>query len=50
LCVLKKLPKLKIGGVLVIDNIDWYMPNDENHSPSSKRTNDTFTSSDWENV
>jgi len=50
LCAMKMLTKIKKGGLLVIDNINWYMPNDLTHSPASKRTEDGFASSNWEFV
>jgi predicted O-methyltransferase YrrM len=37
LCALKSIPKIKTGGILVIDNVNWFLPS-ETKSPSSVRT------------
>jgi predicted O-methyltransferase YrrM len=45
---LKSIPKLKIGGLLIIDNINWFVPN-RSCSPSSKRDNN-FESQIWQDI
>jgi predicted O-methyltransferase YrrM len=35
----RMLPKLKSGGILVIDNVNWYLPNDLSKSPYTLREN-----------
>jgi predicted O-methyltransferase YrrM len=46
-CALSILPKIKPGGMLVVDNANWYLPNDFTHSPDSQRTIDGPASDDW---
>jgi len=46
-CALLMLPKIKSGGILVVDNINWFLPNDVTHSPSSRRTSIGHASEDW---
>jgi predicted O-methyltransferase YrrM len=45
---LKSIPKLKIGGLLIIDNINWFVPN-KSYFPSSKRDNN-FESQIWQDI
>lgn len=42
------LPKLKPGGILVIDNVNWYLPNDWSKSPGTRRTKDRVASEEWQ--
>ena len=35
-CALALLPKLKPGGLMIIDNVNWYLPN-RSHAPTSRR-------------
>ncbi|MCX7698095.1 MAG: class I SAM-dependent methyltransferase [Candidatus Goldbacteria bacterium] len=42
------LPKIKNGGILIIDNINWFIPSNS-YSPSSKRNNN-FESEIWREV
>ena len=48
-CTLKVLPKLKHEGILIIDNINLYLPN-ASRSPSSIRRFDNTNDSDWASV
>lgn len=41
------LPKLKPGGFLVVDNVNWFLPSDS-HSPNSRRQNDNAANELWE--
>lgn len=47
-CLIAVFPKLKSGGILVLDNCNWYLPNDFTLSPDSKRTTDLFLNTNWE--
>lgn len=47
LCALPMLAKLKSGGLMVIDNVNWYLPNDWTRSPTSRRTTDGCYSDVW---
>lgn len=47
-CVKKSIPKIKNGGLLIIDNINWFAPSDS-RSPASKRNNE-FDSEIWREV
>ena len=48
-CTLKVLPKLKHEGILIIDNINLYLPN-ASRSPNSIRRCDNTNDSDWASV
>lgn len=48
MCAKRSIPKLKAGGILVIDNINWFVPSDS-HSPASKR-NGEFGSEIWRSI
>ena len=48
-CTLKVLPKLKHEGILIIDNINLYLPN-ASRSPNSIRRFDNTNDSDWASV
>ncbi len=45
---LKSLPLLKSGGILLIDNVNWFLPSDT-HSPTSVKTEDQMTD-EWKEV
>jgi hypothetical protein len=45
-CALAVLPKLRCGGLLVIDNANWFLPN-RSASPSSRSEADGPSSGDW---
>lgn len=47
-CAMAMLPKIKPGGILVIDNIERYLPNDHSFSPDSRRSKDGFKSKIWQ--
>lgn len=49
-CTLNMLPKMRSGGLLVIDNINWYLPNDRTSSPASRRTKDGNANADWDKI
>ncbi|MBU4153157.1 MAG: class I SAM-dependent methyltransferase [Proteobacteria bacterium] len=46
-CALTMLSKIKSGGIIVVDNINWYLPNDHTRSPDSKRSRDGAASDIW---
>ena len=46
-CALNMVPKMKTGGILVVDNVNLYLPNDETHSPNSLRMRDGTASEVW---
>jgi len=48
ICTLKVIPKLKLGGLLIIDNINWFIPS-KSYSPTSKRNNE-FESIIWREI
>ncbi len=45
---LKNIPLLKPGGILLIDNVNWFLPSDTN-SPTSVKTEDQMTE-EWKEV
>jgi predicted O-methyltransferase YrrM len=48
-CVLQSLPLLKTGGILVIDNVNRYLPSDS-VSPNSRSFTDGPIDSEWQEV
>ena len=47
-CALACLEKLKPGGILIIDNVNWYIPrNPKSRSPNSRAPEDGFASEEW---
>jgi len=45
-CALKVLGKIKLGGILIIDNINWYLPS-YSIAPNSKTIEDGPASKNW---
>jgi hypothetical protein len=48
-CAVSIIPKIKVGGILVIDNCNWYLPNDKSSSPNSRRAADGPKTFLWQN-
>ena len=46
-CALAAIPLLKDRGILIIDNINWYLPS-ESRSPDSRRFSDGAASEHWD--
>ena len=46
-CALAAIPLLKIGGIHIIDNCNWFLPNDS-RAPDSRRAGQGAASHDWE--
>ncbi len=46
-CALGMLPKLKPGAILVIDNVNLYLPNDNSKSPNTRRKNEGGANDLW---
>lgn len=46
-CAMQMLPKLKSGAVLVIDNVNRYLPNDKTVSPGSRRLSEGGATQLW---
>ncbi len=49
LCALNSIEKLKRGGMLVIDNLNWYLPSDS-LSPHSRSIKDGCSNENWKKV
>jgi len=47
ICALRAIPKLKKGGFLVVDNVNWYLPRKTN-APQSRGPNDGCYNENWE--
>ena len=47
LCAYSMLSKVRIGGVIVVDNVNWFLPNDYTASPDSLRTPNGYSSDIW---
>jgi len=47
-CVKKSLSKIRNGGLLIIDNINWFVPS-ESYSPASMKNNN-FASDVWREI
>ena len=46
-CALAAIPILKLGGILVIDNCNWYLPS-KSYSPGSRRDFEGAASEEWD--
>jgi len=46
-CALGMVPKVKSGGLLVVDNVNWYLPNDVSRSPNTLRSHQGTASKTW---
>ena len=49
LCAAESIPKLRSGGMLVIDNVNWYLPSNS-RSPNSRSSDSGPCSADWDSV
>ncbi len=50
-CALASLDKLKPGGMLIIDNVNWYLPREpKSRSPNSRDQADGYASEVWGQV
>ncbi|WP_439148853.1 class I SAM-dependent methyltransferase [Sulfitobacter sp.] len=47
-CALSMVPKIKTGGLMVVDNINWYIPCENSTSPNARRIADGYASEKWE--
>lgn len=47
-CALNMLPKLRKGGILVLDNANLFLPNDSTYSPNSRRMKGGFSTETWQ--
>jgi hypothetical protein len=48
-CALASIDKLKSGGILIIDNVNWYWPREQkSYSPNSRGMSDGFASPVWQ--
>ncbi|MGH9928509.1 MAG: hypothetical protein ACREA9_04670, partial [Pyrinomonadaceae bacterium] len=45
-CAIAVIPKLKPGGILIIDNCNWYLPS-ESKSPNSQRAQNLTSRNGW---
>jgi predicted O-methyltransferase YrrM len=45
-CAVRLVAKIRRGGLLVVDNINWYLPSDA-MAPSSRRPADGYASASW---
>lgn len=46
-CALAAIPRLKPGGILIVDNSNWYLPS-ESRSPDSRRPHQQAASEPWQ--
>lgn len=47
-CANKVVSKIRPGGVLVVDNVNWFLPNNETTSPNSRKTSQGPASVVWQ--
>lgn len=47
-CALSMVPKIKTGGLMVVDNINWYIPCENSTSPNARRATDGYATEKWE--
>ena len=48
ICALKCLPKIKKGGLIIVDNVNWFIRYNMTISPDSRRTENGCSSIVWE--
>lgn len=48
ICALLMLPKIRSGGLMVVDNVNWYLPQEKFYSPNTLRPHDGCASDAWE--
>lgn len=50
-CILAALPKIRHGGLLILDNVNWFLPR-RSRSPGSRRPGrvDSYPSIEWETI
>jgi hypothetical protein len=49
-CALLMIPKIRPGGLMVIDNVNWFLPNDFSKSPDTRSSNMGCSSEVWQRV
>lgn len=50
-CALAALPKIKPGGILIIDNVNWFLPRESpSHSPNARSIEQGCASAIWREV
>lgn len=47
-CALLMLSKIKAGGLMVIDNINWFLPHDQSTSPNTLRLQNGCATESWQ--
>ncbi len=47
-CSIYMLPKLRKGGILVLDNANLSLTNDFSYSPNSRRLKEEFSTETWQ--
>ncbi len=48
-CALLAVPKIRPGGILILDNVNWYIPRDpKSRAPNSRGVGGDFASERWE--
>jgi hypothetical protein len=46
-CALEVIPKLRSGALLIVDNVNWFLPS-KSRAPSSRAVTDSPLSPTWE--
>lgn len=46
-CAVLAVPKMKPGGMLILDNANWFLPNEDASAPNSRRQSDGPAHSRW---
>ena len=46
-CALAMVPKLKPGALLIVDNINWFIPSEFSISPNTRRNTEGCASQEW---
>lgn len=47
ICAIETIPKIAINGMLVIDNINWFIPSLHSSSPASIKEHNKFFNENW---
>ena len=46
-CALALVDKLRPGGILVVDNVNWFLPHETTTSPASRRPHEACATDEW---
>ena len=47
-CAIEMIIKIRNGGIIVVDNVNWFIPSNNSYAPNTLREVDGFKSKKWE--